>query len=87
MPDFKNWGVLLTDLDNTLYDWTGYFVPSFRAMVVCLSKQTGESVDTLMADFASVFRRHGSVEYSFAIEELETLARLNPESEYPSTCG
>jgi FMN phosphatase YigB (HAD superfamily) len=78
MVDFRRWSVLLTDLDNTLYDWTGYFVPSFRAMVVYLSRQTGESVDTLMADFASVFRRHGSVEYSFAIEELDTLARLHP---------
>src|SRR5205085_4474173 len=78
MVDFQRYSVLLTDLDNTLYDWTSYFVPSFRAMVVCLNRETGESIDNLMADFASVFRRHGSVEYSFAIEELQTLARLHP---------
>ncbi len=79
MNDFWRCNTLLADLDNTLYDWMAYFVPAFRAMVVYLSKETGIDVDTLMADFATVFRRHGSVEYSFAIEELETLARLHPE--------
>jgi len=78
MDAFGRSRVLLTDVDNTLYDWVGFYVPAFRAMVVALSERTGIDVPTLMADYAAVYQRHGSVEYTFALGQLETLKRLHP---------
>lgn len=70
---------LVTDLDNTLYDWVGFYVPAFRAMVGRLAAETGLAPDVLLADFQAVHRRHGTVEYSFAIEELPSLLARWPD--------
>ncbi len=62
--------LLLTDLDNTIYNWIDYFAPSFRAMVHVLSRETGLSESVIIEDFKRVFSRHKSVEYAFSIQEL-----------------
>jgi FMN phosphatase YigB (HAD superfamily) len=38
MPELK---LLVTDLDNTLYDWVTFFAQSFDAMVAKLIEMTG----------------------------------------------
>jgi len=73
--------VFVTDLDNTLYNWVDYFAPAFRAMVLELQNQTDQlfdlgelprrySFDDLCESFKEVYKRHGTIEYAFAIEEL-----------------
>jgi FMN phosphatase YigB (HAD superfamily) len=63
--------VLLTDIDNTLYDWPAFFAPCFRAMVHALSKTLRLDENELYDDFKSVFAHHRSLEYPFAIQELK----------------
>lgn len=65
--------LILTDLDNTIYNWVDYYGPSFRAMVHVLARETEESEDDLIASFCHVYETHGSVEYAFSIQELPIL--------------
>jgi len=69
---------LLLDLDNTLYDWVAYFAPALRGMCRALSEATGLSTGLLFEEFKTVFAKHGTVEYSFALQELPSLTRLHP---------
>lgn len=71
--------LLITDLDNTLYNWVDYFAPSFRAMVHALSRETGMEESELIEDFRSVYARHGSLEYSYTVQELQACQKLPKE--------
>ncbi len=68
---------ILTDLDNTLYNWVDYYVPSFLAMVANLSDITGIDQETLKASFKRVHEHHKTTEYSFAVEQLDVLAHAH----------
>jgi phosphoglycolate phosphatase len=68
---------ILTDLDNTLYNWIDYYVPSFLAMVSELSTLTGIDQEKLKSSFKRVHERHKTTEYSFAIEQLDVLTQAN----------
>jgi len=68
--------LVLADLDNTLYDWPKFFAPSFRAMVHALAPALGLPEDQLYDEFRTVFSRHKSLEYAFAIQELESVRSL-----------
>lgn len=65
--------ILLADIDNTLYDWPSFFAPSFRAMVHVLSRELALPEERLYEEFRSVFARHGSLEYAFVVQELESV--------------
>jgi FMN phosphatase YigB (HAD superfamily) len=65
--------LVIVDLDNTLYDWVGFYIPSFLAMVRQLSSIAGISESELKASFKRVHEKHKSSEYAFAIEELDVL--------------
>lgn len=69
---------ILLDLDNTLYDWVGFFAPALRGMCRTLGEMTGIPSETLFSEFKEVFRQHGTVEYSFALQELPSLLALHP---------
>ena len=70
--------LLITDLDNTLYDWVGFFAPAFRAMVDELALVLGVEDDRLLEEFKSVHQRLGSLEQPFAIFEIESVKRRYP---------
>lgn len=78
--------VVIVDLDNTLYDWVSFYVPSFKAMVEELHVITGISQEALLASFQRVHQRHRTTEYSFALQELDVLreadAALSPVEIY-----
>ena len=71
---------VLTDLDNTIYNWVDFYAPCFRAMVHVLSRKTKLVEDEITRQFKEVFSRFGSVEYPYSIQRLE-LCRQRPESE------
>lgn len=73
--------LLITDLDNTLYDWVTFFAQSFSAMVEHASKLSGIERETLLDDFREVHRRHHNSEYPFAILEVASLRSLYGEPE------
>ncbi len=72
----KKYPVLITDLDNTLYNWVDYFAPCFRAMVHFLSKETETEKETIVEDFRRVYKEHENIEFSFSVQELQTLKKL-----------
>lgn len=61
--------LIVTDLDNTLYDWVAYFVPSFYAMVDKAVDLIGCDRELLLDDFRDVHRRHHDSEHPFALLE------------------
>lgn len=70
--------LLVCDLDNTLYDWVGYFVPSFYAMVDEVVRITGCDRDALLDDFREVHQHHHDSEHPFALLETRTIKSLFP---------
>lgn len=68
--------LLVCDLDNTLYDWVSYFVPSFYAMVDCVVEITGCDRNKLLDDFREVHQRHHDSEQPFALLETETIKQI-----------
>jgi len=67
--------LIITDLDNTIYNWVDYFVPCFNAMVNALSQLTGIPKPRLKESFRDVYRRHGTTEFREAIRELDVLGK------------
>jgi FMN phosphatase YigB (HAD superfamily) len=65
--------LLVCDLDNTLYDWVGYFVPSFYAMVDAVVAITGCDRERLLDDFRTVHQRQGDSEQPFSLLETDTI--------------
>ena len=65
--------VLITDLDNTLFDWVEVWSQSFSAMLAVLLEQTGADPVSLKNEIQEVHKRHGTSEYAFLLEEVPTL--------------
>lgn len=68
--------LLICDLDNTLYDWVGYFVPSFYEMVEATVRITGCDRERLLDDFREVHRSAHDSEHPFALLETQTIKSL-----------
>lgn len=62
---------LILDLDNTLYNWVDSFAPSFRAMLHVLARVTELNEETIIESFRKIYKKYNTVEYSFAIQELD----------------
>lgn len=60
---------LICDLDNTLYDWVGYFVPSFYAMVDKAVTVLDCNRDDLLDEFRAIHQQHHNSEHPFALLE------------------
>ncbi len=68
--------LLITDLDNTLYDWVGSFVPSFYAMIDDAVTRWSIPREVLLDDLRAVHQRHGSSEHPFALSEADCIRDL-----------
>jgi phosphoglycolate phosphatase len=62
---------VVTDLDNTLYPWVDYIVPSLEAMVDSLTVTTGLPRVRIVQSLKAVYAKYQSNEYPFAIQESE----------------
>jgi hypothetical protein len=51
--------LLITDLDNTLYDWVSFFTPSFKGMVDELIALLDVREETLLDEFKAVHQHYG----------------------------
>ena len=65
--------LLVCDLDNTLYDWVGYFVPSFGAMVDAALPIIGCDRERLLDDLREVHQKHHDLEQPFALIETSVV--------------
>lgn len=57
---------LITDLDNTLYDWVTFFAHAFEAMLLELTTIIGVDRETLQFEFKAIHQRYGSTETPWA---------------------
>lgn len=74
--------LLITDLDNTLYDWFGYFVPSVYCMIDRASEILRVPRQELIQELRKVHQRHHDVEHPFALLETSTATRLIEETSF-----
>lgn len=65
--------VVITDLDNTLYDWFDVWSRSFGTMLNSLAEQSGVPTETLIAEIKTIHEKHGTSEYAFLINEIPSL--------------
>lgn len=73
--------IFITDLDDTLYDWIGFFIPAFYGLVDEIASITGISKDVLLAEYKKKHQYYGSVEYPFV-----TLTLPSIQKKYSSLC-
>ncbi len=73
---------VVTDLDNTLYPWVDYIVPSLEAMVASLAATTGLPRIRIVQSLKAVYTKYDSNEYPFAIQESDLFQpyERDPES-------
>jgi FMN phosphatase YigB (HAD superfamily) len=65
--------VLITDVDNTLFDWVGIWHAAFSVMLAELLRLSGLDEAVLLPEIRKVHQRVGTSEYAFLIGELEVL--------------
>jgi FMN phosphatase YigB (HAD superfamily) len=70
--------LVITDLDNTLYDWVTYFATSFGAMAAGLAILLELPIEQIYRDFKAVHQHYGNSEQPFAVLELPSVARRFP---------
>jgi phosphoglycolate phosphatase-like HAD superfamily hydrolase len=78
MSGVRSVSLVITDLDNTLFDWVRIWYASFSALLNSLSKLSGIPAATLIPEVKVVHENHGTAEYAFLIEELPSLQAKHP---------
>ena len=70
--------LLIVDLDNTLYDWIGFFVPAFYRMIDVAVEILKVDHETLLTDIQVVHQKYGNSEHPFALLETEIVKNRFP---------
>jgi phosphoglycolate phosphatase len=70
--------LLVTDLDNTLWDWFEAWHAAFSAMLDRLCELSNVPRDQLEREIQIVHRRRGTSEYAYLLNELPSLLEKNP---------
>jgi FMN phosphatase YigB (HAD superfamily) len=70
--------LLVTDLDNTLYDWVTFFAESFTAMIDSALPIIGTDRERLLDDLKKVHQRYHNSEQPFALLEAECVQKQFP---------
>jgi phosphoglycolate phosphatase len=65
--------VVITDIDNTLFDWFALWHGSFKPLLDEVAAQSGIPRDVLIADIKRVHEKHGTAEYAYLLGELPSL--------------
>lgn len=77
----KKVSLLVTDFDNTLYDWVGMWHNAFEAMMKEIVRISGLSRDVLEPEIQKIFQKYGTTEYPFLIEKIPSLKNLHPKQD------
>lgn len=67
--------LLITDLDNTLFDWVEVWYQSFSAMLNEIIEISKVPRETLVSEIRAVHQKHGTAEYAFLIEEIPSIRK------------
>src|SRR5262245_50126634 len=77
----KQVSLVVTDLDNTLFDWVEIWYASFSALLRKTAELSGLPIEQLEVELKAIHQRHGTTEYAFSLEELPSLRRLHRDDE------
>ena len=69
---------LITDFDNTLYDWFYVWYQSFSAMLSEIERISGIDEARLIPEIRAIHQKYHTSEYSFLIEELPCIRAIFP---------
>lgn len=64
--------LVVFDLDDTLYDWIGHFMPALEAMIHTAARILNVSAATVRDELREVHRHYGNTEQPFALLETRT---------------
>jgi phosphoglycolate phosphatase-like HAD superfamily hydrolase len=64
---------VVTDLDDTIWDWLKMWHNSFEPYLQRISSEFNIDIEVLKNDFKKIHQKYGSSEFSFVFKELETL--------------
>lgn len=64
---------LITDFDNTLYDWFHMWHQSFSGMLAEIVRISGLGEEALLPDIRRIHQEFGTSEYAFLVEKLAPL--------------
>jgi phosphoglycolate phosphatase-like HAD superfamily hydrolase len=73
MSDKKRINFVVTDLDDTIWDWLKMWHSSFEPYLKRISLEYDIDIDELTEDFKTVHQRYRTTEASFIYKDLETL--------------
>jgi len=73
--------LLVTDLDNTLYDWFAMWYPAFSSLLEAVCSQSGVPRSVLLPEIRTIHQERGTSEYSYLLSELPSLRKLHPPDE------
>lgn len=76
-----NVSVIITDLDNTLFDWVDIWFHSFSALVDRIERDSNIEREQLLNEIKAVHQRRGTSEYAFLIEEIPSLRSQHPNGD------
>jgi phosphoglycolate phosphatase len=74
---------IITDLDNTLYDWFEFWYASFQAMLDVLVMESGVPQEAVEPEIRMIHQKYGTSEYSALIQELPCLRKKFPAEDLP----
>lgn len=74
-------GLLVTDVDNTLFDWFSAWYGAFEPMLQVLLKRLPVERQDLIRQIKQLHELHGTAEYSFLLEDLPAMRKL-PQDDY-----
>ncbi len=78
---YRRVSVVITDLDNTLFDWFEVWHSSFSAMLAVIVNKSGLSERTLLPEIKAIHQQHGTSEYAFLIENIPSLRAKHPNED------
>lgn len=64
--------LIILDLDGTIYNWTDYYAPAFKRMLGELESLSNKDKGALKQQFKEVHMEHGTIEYAFSLQELDS---------------
>jgi FMN phosphatase YigB (HAD superfamily) len=69
----NKYGAIITDLDNTIYDWVSFFSAASDIMIHETAKILNKDVSQIQKELKAVNKRYGSTETPFALLEIKSI--------------
>ncbi len=64
---------IITDLDNTVYDWVTFFSEASSAMIEVAARELGMTADAIREELKAVNQLYGDSEHPFALLEISSV--------------